>query len=108
MLIDGSDASNLPPYRRDTNMVFQSYALFPHMTVAAERRLRPAQRKKLAKPDAAPRRRGAGRWSGCSGYAERYPRELSGGQQQRVALARALVEPAGACCCSTSRSARST
>ena len=73
-------------------MVFQNYALFPHMTVERERRL-PAEAC-AASTEAERRPAGrARRWSSCElpTFARRYPRELSGGQQQRVALARALV-----------------
>jgi len=88
--IDGSDVSKLPPYRRPVNTVFQSYALFPHLSVLdnvayglkqrglgrRERRLRALEMLDLVHlPDLGRRR----------------PKELSGGQQQRVALARALV-----------------
>ena len=88
--IAGRDVTRAPPHARDTGMVFQSYALFPHMTVAqnvafglemrkvgrAERDARAAEALKLVQLD---------------GLADRLPRQLSGGQQQRVALARALV-----------------
>ena len=90
ILIGGKDITHAPPYARDTGMVFQSYALFPHMSVAQNaafglemRRMGRAEREqgvlealKLVKLDH---------------LAERLPRELSGGQQQRVALARALA-----------------
>jgi len=84
------DVTNLPPQRRDAGMVFQNYALWPHMTVAAnvafglkvrrvprrERQRRVAEALELVR---------------MSAYAQRKPNQLSGGQQQRVALARALV-----------------
>jgi spermidine/putrescine transport system ATP-binding protein len=90
ILIDGSDASDLPPYRRDTNLVFQSYALFPHMTVAQNIAFGP-ERKRLTKADVRDRVGEALRTVQLDELADRYPRELSGGQQQRVALARALA-----------------
>jgi len=90
VLLNGRDISRLTPAERDIGMVFQQYALFPHMTVAdniayglklrgwaRERRAeRVAQMLALVR---------------LSGYERRYPRQLSGGQQQRVALARALA-----------------
>ncbi|MGE7414911.1 ABC transporter ATP-binding protein [Methylobacterium tarhaniae] len=90
VVIGGRDVTRLPPHARDTGMVFQSYALFPHMSVAdnvgfglemrkvgrAERDRRIAEALRLVRLDA---------------LADRLPRQLSGGQQQRVALARALV-----------------
>ena len=88
--IAGEDVARLPPYKRDVNTVFQSYALFPHLTVAenvayglkqrglgrSARRKRASEMLELVRlPD----------------FGERKPKQLSGGQQQRVALARALV-----------------
>jgi ABC-type Fe3+/spermidine/putrescine transport system ATPase subunit len=88
--IGGHDVSRVPPYRRDVNTVFQSYALFPHLTVLdnvsyglkqrglsrKERRARAFEMLELVR---------------LGGLEQRKPRQLSGGQQQRVALARALV-----------------
>jgi spermidine/putrescine ABC transporter ATP-binding subunit len=88
--IGASDVTRLPPHKRDIGMVFQTYGLFPHMTVednvgyglrmrhvpAAERRRRVEEALGLVQ---------------LAGLARRYPRQLSGGQQQRVALARAIV-----------------
>jgi putative spermidine/putrescine transport system ATP-binding protein len=88
--LGGQDVTRLPPWKRNTGLVFQSYALFPHLTVgenvafglemrktaAAETRERVAEALKLVRLD---------------GFGERLPRQLSGGQQQRVALARALA-----------------
>ena len=71
-------------------MVFQDYALFPHLTVAENIALRPARRRRGASARAA-RRRAWSRRVGLGGHAHKYPHELSGGQQQRVALARALA-----------------
>lgn len=90
VLINGSEVQHKTPYKRDTGMVFQGYALFPHKTVAEnigfglkmegmpedEREERIAEFLDLVD---------------LPGYQERYPKQLSGGQQQRVALARALV-----------------
>jgi putrescine transport system ATP-binding protein len=91
ILIDGADVTRVPPYRRPVNMMFQSYALFPHLDVAGniafglrqegmERRRREARvAEMLALVQ-------------MSDYARRRPHELSGGQKQRVALARALAK----------------
>ena len=91
ILIDGSDVTELPPYARPVNMMFQSYALFPHLDVAGniafglrqegmERRRRDARvAEMLALVQ-------------MSDFARRRPHELSGGQKQRVALARALAK----------------
>lgn len=88
--LGGKDVTALPPAQRDTNTVFQQYALFPHMTVAqnVEYGLR------VRGVGKAERRRRAGEaleMVQLAGHATRKPAELSGGQQQRVALARALV-----------------
>ncbi|MEX0755479.1 MAG: ABC transporter ATP-binding protein [Actinomycetota bacterium] len=90
IFVDGEDASDLPPYRRDTNLVFQSYALFPHMTVEQNVAFGP-ERKKLGKAETRERIGEALETVQLGDLAKRYPRELSGGQQQRVALARALA-----------------
>ncbi len=91
ILIDGADVTRLPPYRRPVNMMFQSYALFPHMTVAGN----------IAfglKQDRVPRRALRQRVDEAlalvqlTELAERKPHQLSGGQRQRVALARSLVK----------------
>ncbi|MBV8184467.1 MAG: ABC transporter ATP-binding protein [Hyphomicrobiales bacterium] len=88
--LGGRDVTTLPPWKRNTGLVFQSYALFPHLTVdenvafglemrkmpAAERRENVAEALRLVR---------------LEGFGERLPRQLSGGQQQRVALARALA-----------------
>ena len=79
------------PAKRGLGIVFQSYALFPHMTRGGERRLRPrdaGRGRRPSAPGAWPRRWS---WSASAAFAARFPRQLSGGQQQRVALARALV-----------------
>src|SRR6185436_10466474 len=91
ILIDGENMAGVPPYERPVNMMFQSYALFPHMTVeqnigyglkhlpmtAAQRRARVAEMLDLVQ---------------LEGYDRRKPHQLSGGQRQRVALARALAK----------------
>ncbi|WP_096787473.1 ABC transporter ATP-binding protein [Rhodobacter sp. CZR27] len=90
ILLSGKDVTSLPPARRGTAMMFQSYALFPHLSVtdnvafslkmkgmaAKERRAKAAEMLELVHMDS---------------YADRLPSQLSGGQQQRVALARALI-----------------
>ena len=88
--IGETDVTHLPPYRRNTGMVFQGYALFPHMTVAQNVAFG-LEMRKVAKAEIAPRVAEALRLVRLDGLGERMPRQLSGGQQQRVALARALV-----------------
>jgi spermidine/putrescine transport system ATP-binding protein len=88
--LEGKDATNTPPYKRATNLVFQNYALFPHMTVEENVAFGP-QRRRLPRAEVRERVREALATVRLEGMAERYPRELSGGQQQRVALARALA-----------------
>jgi len=88
--IDGTSVVATPPHKRNIGMVFQNYALFPHLTVAEnigfplkQRGMRKAERTKLVGE--------ALELVHLPGYGGRYPRQLSGGQQQRVALARAIV-----------------
>lgn len=90
ILFDGRDVARLPPEERDIGMVFQSYALFPHMTVAGNLAFG-LEMRALPRPDIERRVRSVLDLVQLRGLGERYPRELSGGQQQRVALARALV-----------------
>jgi putrescine transport system ATP-binding protein len=90
VLIDGIDVTNVPAYERPTNMVFQSYALFPHMTVAANIAFGLKQ-EKLDKPEIARRVAEALDLVQLGALGGRKPNQLSGGQRQRVALARALV-----------------
>jgi ABC-type Fe3+/spermidine/putrescine transport system ATPase subunit len=90
ILIAGSDVAALPPYKRDVNTVFQSYALFPHLSVLDNVAYGLKQRR-LRKPERAARALELLRLVKLERLADRKPRQLSGGQQQRVALARALV-----------------
>jgi putative spermidine/putrescine transport system ATP-binding protein len=80
----------LPPWKRNAGMVFQSYALFPHLTVAQNVAFG-LEMRKLAKADIERRVEETLALVRLSGYGARLPRQLSGGQQQRVALARALA-----------------
>jgi spermidine/putrescine transport system ATP-binding protein len=88
--IEGEDVAQLPPHRRPTNTVFQSYALFPHLSVEANVAFG-LKRKKVAKGEIAERVRAELERVGLAAEARRKPSQLSGGMQQRVALARALV-----------------
>jgi spermidine/putrescine transport system ATP-binding protein len=90
ILLYGRDMVGVPPYRRDVNMVFQHYALFPHMTVYDNIAFG-LRHKKVAKDEIQRRVADALRLVELEGREQRRPRQLSGGQQQRVALARALV-----------------
>jgi putrescine transport system ATP-binding protein len=91
ILVDGEDITQLPPYQRPVNMMFQSYALFPHMTVEGNAAY---GLKREGTPKAQIRERvgAALELVQMSQYAQRKPHQLSGGQQQRVALARSLVK----------------
>ena len=91
LLIDGQDMTGVPPHRRPINMMFQSYALFPHMNVADNVGYG-LRREGLPKPEIATRVAEALEQVRLSDYAARRPAQLSGGQRQRVALARALVK----------------
>ena len=88
--LHGADVTGIPPNKRDVNMVFQSYALFPHMSVF-ENVAFGLRRKKAGKSEVTKRVTEMLDIVDLGGRGERRPRELSGGQQQRVALARALV-----------------
>ena len=88
--LGGEEVSNLPPYKRDVNTVFQSYALFPHLTVG-ENVAYGLKRRKVTKAEIGPRVGRMLKLVDLEGLADRRPNQLSGGQQQRVALARALV-----------------
>jgi spermidine/putrescine transport system ATP-binding protein len=88
--IDGEDVADLPPHRRPTNTVFQSYALFPHLNVEDNVAFG-LKRKKVARGEIRERVAAELERVGLAAEAKRRPAQLSGGQQQRVALARALV-----------------
>jgi spermidine/putrescine transport system ATP-binding protein len=88
--IEGEDVAELPPHRRPTNTVFQSYALFPHLSVEDNVAFG-LKRKGVAKKEVADRVRAELERVGLAAEAKRRPAQLSGGMQQRVALARALV-----------------
>lgn len=90
VLVDGQAVHHLPPHRRETAMVFQSYALFPHMTVA-ENVAFGLRMRRVADAERRDRVREVLRMVELTGLDDRYPRALSGGQQQRVAVARAVV-----------------
>ena len=94
ILLQGEVVNDVPPYERDIGMVFQSYALFPHMTVGENVGFGLRMRR-VPRNEAGERIAGALALVKLAGLEGRYPHELSGGQQQRVAIARALViEPA--------------
>jgi putative spermidine/putrescine transport system ATP-binding protein len=90
VLLDGRDITDLPPEKRDIGMVFQNYALFPHLTVRRNLAFG-LEMRNIGKAEAARRIGEVLDMVQLGAMAERYPRQLSGGQQQRVALARALV-----------------
>ena len=90
ILLDGSAINNVPTHRRDMGVVFQSYALFPHMSVG-ENVAFPLQMRGMGKAEIEGRVKRALDMVQLSAFADRRPSQLSGGQQQRVALSRALV-----------------
>ena len=90
VLLDGVDISQLPPWKRDVGMVFQSYALWPHMTVARNVAFGLEERR-VPRAEIEKRVAAALDLVGLEGLSHRRPSELSGGQQQRVALARTIV-----------------
>ncbi len=91
ILIDGADITDQPPYKRPVNMMFQSYAIFPHMTV--EKNVAYGLQKEGVPRDEVQRRvREMLELVQLEGFATRKPDQLSGGQRQRIALARALVK----------------
>ncbi len=88
--LGGKEINNIPPHKRGIGMVFQSYALFPHMTVA-ENLAFPLEVRGMGKDDRETKVRRALEMVQMGGFGGRRPAQLSGGQQQRIALARALV-----------------
>ena len=90
ILIGERDVTGLPPWSRNVGMVFQSYALWPHMSVAKNVAFG-LERRKLSRADIARKLAAALELVGLTAYADRRPSQLSGGQQQRVALARTIV-----------------
>jgi len=90
IMLGNRELNNVPPHKRGIGMVFQNYALFPHMTVA-ENLAFPLQVRKLAKAEIGAKVQRALDMVELSAFGNRRPGQLSGGQQQRVALARALV-----------------
>jgi putative spermidine/putrescine transport system ATP-binding protein len=88
--LEGRDLLKIPPARRGLGIVFQSYALFPHMT-AAENVSFGLEMRRVPRAEREERVRAVLTMVGLKGYEDRHPRRMSGGQQQRVALARALV-----------------
>src|ERR1700724_3659106 len=94
--IAGRDVTNAPPARRGTSMVFQSYALFPHLSVA-ENIVFGLKVRRVPKAERAARLKRAAEVLGLERLLERKPAQLSGGQQQRVALGRAIVAQTPVC-----------
>ena len=90
IVLDGRSLTRLPPHKRDIGMVFQHYALFPHLTVAANIAF-PLEMRGMRKAEVERRVQAALDLVQLPDFGARYPRELSGGQQQRIALARAIV-----------------
>ena len=92
--IGGTVVNRVPPKERDIAMVFQNYALYPHMTVRDNMSFA-LMLAKRSKEDIAGRVQKAADILGLAPYLDRYPRQLSGGQRQRVAMGRAIVRPPG-------------
>lgn len=90
ILLDGKPINNIPPHKRGIGMVFQNYALFPHMTVA-ENLAFPLEVRKIGKSEREEKVKRALDMVQMGAFGGRRPAQLSGGQQQRIALARALV-----------------
>ena len=91
ILLDGQDMAGIPPYRRPVNMMFQSYALFPHMSVEANIAFGLKQ-EGMPRPDIEARVRDMLKLVKLEQFGKRKPHQLSGGQRQRVALARAVAK----------------
>ncbi|MEY8337171.1 ABC transporter ATP-binding protein [Lachnospiraceae bacterium 62-35] len=91
--LKGNEISSLPPQKRNTPMVFQEYALFPHMTVEGNVSYG-LKNQKMAKSEISKKVKETLELVNLSGFEKRYPNQMSGGQQQRVAIARALVNSA--------------
>lgn len=90
VLLDQKDITSLPPHRRELGVIFQNYALFPHMTVA-ENVAYPLRMRRMAKQEIEIRVRRILDQVHLGAFASRRPHQMSGGQQQRVAIARALI-----------------
>ncbi|MBB4423934.1 putative spermidine/putrescine transport system ATP-binding protein [Bradyrhizobium sp. CIR48] len=90
ILLDDKDITRLPPHRRELGVIFQNYALFPHMTVA-ENIAYPLRMRRVPKAEIETRVHRVLDQVHLSALASRYPHQMSGGQQQRVAIARAMV-----------------
>lgn len=90
ILLDDKDITRLPPHRRELGVIFQNYALFPHMTVA-ENIAYPLRMRRMPKAEIETRVHRVLHQVHLSALASRYPHQMSGGQQQRVAIARAMV-----------------
>jgi len=91
IILDDEDITDLPPYKRNIGLVFQNYALYPHLT-AYDNIAVPLKIKKMSREEIDKRIRRVAQILGISSELEKYPSQLSGGQQQRVAIARALVK----------------
>lgn len=91
IFIDGVDMTNAPPYKRPVNMMFQSYALFPHMNIWQNVAFG-LEQEKLPRKEIAARVDEALGMVGMSNFSHRKPSQISGGQQQRVALARSIIK----------------
>ncbi len=110
IFLGDQDVVGLPPYKRDVNTVFQSYALFPHMSIEDNVAFG-LERKRVPKDERTRRVTEMLELVGLAGYGKRKPKQLSGGQQQRVALGRARgADPLGRPCARarTRRCPRST
>jgi sn-glycerol 3-phosphate transport system ATP-binding protein len=94
--VDGRDVTSLPPAKRNISMVFQSYALFPHLSVA-ENILFGLRVRQVPAEECSRRLAGTAELLGLGALLERKPSQLSGGQQQRVALGRAIISQAPVC-----------